>query len=227
MNRVIHPGYGRLGRHYEPPPLKAKLAAAMRWATRRARPVRSVQWERHGGPFDQGELGSCTANAALGCLMTGPFYKPGRDFVEADCVRIYSAATRLDTVPGHFPPSDTGSSGPAALNACQRENLISGFHHVFSFTGVLQALQSGPGITGTNWHEGMDSPSGPDAIVAPTGAVRGGHEYECYGLSVEKSLLFFWNSWGTGYGNGGRFSMTFASYQQLLAERGDFTVPVA
>ncbi len=211
----------RLGRHVEHDARSMAFAAPLH-----AAPIRSVEWERHGGPFDQGDLGSCTANAMLGSLMTGPYYRQGRDFVEADCVELYKDATRLDTVPGHYPPDDTGSSGIAAMKAAKRAGYVSGYHHVFSFHGVLQALQKGPGITGTNWYEGMFTAHGPDAIVEPVGELAGGHEYLCYGADVERGLLLFWNSWGSGWGNGGRFAMTFGDYRKLLGERGDYTVAV-
>ena len=35
-----------------------------------------------------------------------------------------------------------------------------------------------------------------------------------------------WNSWGPGYGLGGRFYMTVDTWAELLADRGDVTIPV-
>ncbi len=211
----------RLGRHVEHDARSHAFAAP-----RYAGPVKTTFWHRKGPAFDQGELGSCTANAMLGLLMTEPFYRQDREFLESDCIELYKSATRLDTVPGHYPPDDTGSSGLAAMKAAKKMGYISGYHHVFSFSGVLQSLQRAPGITGISWYEGMDSPQGDHALVEPTGDVRGGHEIMCSGVDVEHGILFFVNSWGPTWGDHGRFSMSFGSYKRLLAAKGDYTIAV-
>src|SRR5215218_3923484 len=36
--------------------------------------LRAVRYERHVPIFDQGNLGSCTGNAAVGCLATGEYF---------------------------------------------------------------------------------------------------------------------------------------------------------
>ncbi len=82
-------------------------------------PLHAVKHERHVPVFDQGSLGSCTGNAAVGCLATGPFFDTvgpeddarlrGLDQVAA--VEVYEAATTVDPFPGQYPPTDTGSDG--------------------------------------------------------------------------------------------------------------------
>lgn len=208
----------RLGRHVEHDAVSHAFAAPMSVG-----PVRSVTWDRQCPAFDQGDVGSCTGNAMAGLLMTRPFYRTGRELTEADALAIYTLATRLDNVPGEYPTEDTGSSGIAVMKAAKKLGYIKGYHHCFSLQSVLHALQSGPGITGINWYEGMDEPSGWAGVVEPTGAQRGSHEVEVYGVDVEAGLVLMWNSWGS-WGNGGRFCMSFASYQRLLREHGDFTV---
>jgi hypothetical protein len=83
-----------------------------------ATPLQSKHWERRLGILQQGDLGSCTANAATGALGTEPFYSQvghrvlpdGVDLAEAYAVALYSAATKVDPWPGSYPPEDTGSS---------------------------------------------------------------------------------------------------------------------
>jgi len=36
--------------------------------------------------------------------------------------------------------------------------------------------------------------------------------------------VWFWNSWGTVYALGGRFCMSFDTWERLLEEQGDVTV---
>lgn len=186
--------------------------------------IRSVQWRRRCDPFDQGELGSCTGNAMAGLLMTGPFYEDGRDLTEKEAVSIYSDATKIDQFGGTFPPDDTGSSGLAVARVAHKRGLIRGYRHAFSIQAALAALQSGPVITGVPWYAGFDTPEGDQAVVSVSGDVRGGHEFVVDGIDVDAGLVFCTNSWGTEWGNRGRFAMTFATWKELLRQRGDVTV---
>jgi hypothetical protein len=49
-----------------------------------------------------------------------------------------------------------------------------------------------------------------------------------YGIDAEKELVWLWNSWGKTYADGGRFCMSFATWEQLLDHKnqGDVTVPI-
>src|SRR6476659_657963 len=77
-------------------------------------PTELIRWARPGPVFDQGDLGCCTAAAALGLLMTEPFAS-GPTYTLADVHDFYSAETRIDGVCGVYPPDDTGSTGLAAM----------------------------------------------------------------------------------------------------------------
>jgi hypothetical protein len=159
-----------------------------------------------------------------GLLMTGPFYEPGRNLTEADAVSIYSAATRLDNYAGSYPPDDTGSSGLAVMKVARARGLIRGYRHAFSIQAALQALQTGPVITGIAWYEGFDAPEGDAAELRISGSVRGGHEVVIDGIDVENGFVHGTNSWGLFFGNRGRFVMSFATWKELMAQRGDVTV---
>jgi hypothetical protein len=211
----------RLGRHVEHDERSRAFGVVAH-----AKPIRSVQWERHAPIFDQGDVGSCTGNAIAGCCVTGPLFN-GRVLTEDDAVQIYEMATRLDRIPGHFPPEDTGSSGIAAARAAQKMGLVGVYHHAFGLTQALQALQSGPVAIGINWYEGFDDPKGAHAELVVTGQVRGGHEMVLDGLDVENGLVHGCNSWGASWGNNGRFVMTWGTFKRLLAEDGDVVVPRA
>ncbi len=198
MSRLVTipelPGRGRLGRHIEHDPKSRAFEA-----TTRLSPIRSHQWERHVPPFDQGELGSCTGNAMAGCLATGPHYKADRKVDESLAVEIYSHATRLDYIRGHYPPEDTGSSGLAVAKAASRMGLVHAYHHAFSLHGTLAALSLvGPVILGTAWYAAFDEPVGPQAELRIGGEVRGGHEVQLLGVDVEAKTIRGCNSWGDG-----------------------------
>jgi hypothetical protein len=90
----------------------------------------------------------------------------------------------------------------------------------------LLALVLRPVITGINWYTSFDTPA-PDGLVsiAAGATVRGGHEVVADGIDASHRLVWFWNSWGSGFGIGGRFCMSFDTWQQLLEQTGDVTVP--
>lgn len=109
----------RLGRHVEHDPRSRDYAYEATTTT-----LVAVTHKRHGSIFDQGQLGSCTGNAAAGAKNTEPMYHSGSAHIlyETGAVDIYSLATRLDGVTdGYYPPTDTGSSGLAVAKAMKQE----------------------------------------------------------------------------------------------------------
>lgn len=185
----------------------------------------STLHKRYAPIFDQGNLGSCTGNAALGALGTDPLYpsNTGRSFTEQVAVDIYGAATVVDEYAGTYPPEDTGSNGLSVAKVCQARGWISGYQHAFSLTAALTALQSYPILVGSVWLEGMDNPDS-NGLVKATGAVRGGHEYEGVGVDVAAKTVRFANSWGPEFGDNGYFQMSWSDLETLLAQDGDVTV---
>ncbi len=192
--------------------------------------VVSQMWARNIPILDQGNVGSCTGNAEVGALGTDPLYAtlpaghPALD--EAEALRIYSAAETIDG-DGPYPPNDNGSSGLSVAQAAKNAGLISGYVHCLSLNDVLDALQSGPVIIGSNWYTSMDNPDSTGLVaISPGATVRGGHEYLCRGVDVTAQLLHLDNSWGTGFGVNGSFSYSYDTLTRLLSEQGDATVSV-
>lgn len=75
--------------------------------------------------------------------------------------------------------------------------------------------------------EGKPYPQTGMVEVTAAATVRGGHEIVADGIDADKKLVWFWNSWGTQYALGGRFCMAFDTWDRLLQEQGDVTVPVS
>jgi hypothetical protein len=221
----------RLGRHvrHDPRSLRYQVEA------RALGDLKSVRHQRRIPVLDQGDLGSCTGNAAEGVLGMSPFFeaipldamgRPSGDaaYDELQAVDIYSAATQLDDYDGRYPPDDTGSDGLSVAKACLAAGLISGYRHATSLEAALAALAADPVITGINWYDSFDEPDSDGLIViAKRASVRGGHEVELEELDVENRLVWFTNSWSEQWGVGGRACLGWDDFGRLLNEQGDVT----
>jgi hypothetical protein len=193
---------------------------------------KSVRHTRDIPVFDQGNLGSCTGNAGLGCLGADPFYSTLstkiNDWSENAAVQLYSDATQLDSQRENYPPVDTGSDGLSIAKVLQKRGLISGYQHTFSFDSMLAALSIKPVIVGVNWYSSMfNTKDGGLVTIDPGATVEGGHEFVLDEIDMERQLIGATNSWGTGWGLGGRFYLSFDTVKRLLSEQGDVTVFMA
>lgn len=214
-------GPGRLGRHVEHDPESRAFSAG-------TAAIKTVSYKRHGQVFDQGDLGSCTGNAMAGVLMTEPFWIAGRTLTEADAVALYKAATKLDSIPGSYPPEDTGSSGLGVMKAAVKAKYITGYAHTFSLEELLGSLSLRPGVLGINWYTSFDSPkSDGECPLTAAAKIRGGHEVELFGIDTAKKRVWCYNSWGPTWGGkkNGTFYFSWKTLERLLGEKGDATFP--
>jgi hypothetical protein len=212
----------RLGRHVRHDPLSRNFAAPA------ATEIKSVSWRRYGSPFDQGDLGSCTGNAAAACLQMVPFWVKGRKINEATAVSIYSLGTTFDPFDGQYPPEDTGCSGLGVAKALVQMGYIRGYTHAFGLQHLNQALMLAPGILGINWYDSFDKPDSNNVVrISPNAGVRGGHEIASFGQIIKpnqaESLLECWQSWGPKWGKKGKFYIPMPDVDRLLNESGDAT----
>lgn len=209
----------RLGRHVLHDPRSRNFPAS------RALTVKSVTHSATGLPLDQGQIGSCTANALCGALNSAPDDPSGTVHNESDAVNLYEAETKLEGKP--YPPNDPGGTGLMVCKAAHQLGWITSYKHAFGVQHALEALVLRPVITGVNWYTSFDTPDPKTGLVAiAQGAtVRGGHEIVADGIDVDNKLVYLWNSWGPTWGLAGRFCWSFDTWEQLLSSEGDVTVP--
>ncbi|MGW2861961.1 C1 family peptidase [Streptomyces sp. NPDC001205] len=238
------PARGRFGRHVEHDPRSLEYAHGVLPETA----IKSVSWARRAPVLDQGQLGSCTANAGTGLLVTDSAARPGLRSVtistaaarashgiftpgvyapdEDFAVRLYSLATLLDSISGHYPPTDTGSSGLGVAKALKALGLATSYSHAFSLPALTSALQHGPVMIGIVWLESMFDPDGDGRIVVDqSSGVAGGHEVEIAQYDAATGDYWITNSWGSGWGVDGRGYLTTPDLRWLLSQQGDVTVP--
>lgn len=186
-------------------------------------------------PWDQGVVGQCTAEAALGLLMTEPFHNGQWNFngtgANADTLEFYREETRLDDshIPGSYEPNDTGSTGLWSMKVLHNRGIATSYHHIFSWDVLLSVLTDHPVSMGIAWFGSMFYPD-DNGVVSFDSSIDepiGGHQICVVGQDLQREELIFRNSWGPDWGADGYGRLKFAAAKELLkVYRGDITYPV-
>ena len=192
--------------------------------------------------YDQGQLGSCTANAIGAAIefTESPQVMPSRLFIYYNEREIEGAVDRdsgaqiRDGVksvatqgvcpesmwpydPSPYPPNPVlTKKPPAACYTAALKNRIKDYHRVpRSLVQMKACLASNyPFVIGFTVYESFES-----ATVAKTGVMNlpvsgesaiGGHAVLVVGYDDKTSRFLVRNSWGTGWGMKGYFTMPYA-----------------
>ena len=212
----------RLGRHVLHDSRSRRFDLAE--ATGSRLPTQPIRWQRQGPIFDQGDLGCCTACAALGLMMTEPF-SDGTVY-DIDAVHaFYHGETLIDGIEGTYPPDDTGSNGLAAMKVLRKQGKIKAYAHAFSPYTAVAALTRGPIAVGTVWLNSMFEPVNGRIYIDTGSRVAGGHEYVVDGWDPQTQRVHMTNSWGEGWGEGGGATIEWVDFVWLLKQQGDAVQP--
>lgn len=227
-----HPQY-RLGRRINHDPRSRQFALPEPDA---AATFKAVRWHSSLPSFDQGQVGSCTGNAAAGWLCTDDSSRPGPTTLpdgtpidEKLALFIYSAAETIDGN-GTYPPTDDGSSGLSVAKVLKQRGLCGDYSHAFSPGAAYLALQSGPVLFGTVWYQTMFDPKADGTLTcSKSSGVAGAHEILLDELEVDVNgqpvAVWLRNSWSPAWGVAGRARILRKDFEALLAADGDVTVP--
>jgi C1A family cysteine protease len=206
--------------------------------------------------YDQGQIGSCTGNAIAGAIEFDlmreklPDVEPSRLFIYYN-ERVIENTTASDAgaqirdgiksvastgycSEADWPytePFDTQPSSHAYADAAQHKItsyqrivsdlnqmkgcLAAGFPFVFGFT-VYQSFESSEVST-----------SGECAMPQPGESVIGGHAVVAVGYDEADQRFIVRNSWGTGWGLAGYFTMPYAYLAQSSLASDFWTINVA
>jgi len=203
-----------------------------------AQPSRDVstRWTYSLPVLNQWNTNACTGNAMAHFLNTdyaaqARAAKKVSWCTESLALQFYSVATREEGNPAYYyPPHDQGSDGLDVAKAAQSLGWVDRYEHCFTFNQFRAALQTQPVLMGTVWTNSMFKPD-------PTGLVRvgeisdytiaGGHEWLALGINYGTQLITGLSSWGAGWGNKGKFDLSFPEFESLMYTQGDVIVPHA
>lgn len=197
--------------------------------------VTSVRHAQFIGVLDQGNVGSCTGNAACSCAYHEPFYAPGAPAWrytpdETGARSWYHDNTANDPFPGTWEPTDTGSDGLTSSKMAVAAGITSGYQAALDLDSSLQTLMDRPGITGIPWFNSMfDVPSSGLITVDTRSGLAGGHELvvdeivaaDAPGNGTGRLLVGGDNSWGASWGAQGRWYLTADDWWALRQQQGD------
>ena len=196
---------------------------------------------------DQGELGSCTANAIASGLREFLLLKAGKSLVRLSRLFLYYEERLLEgdvsedsgaeirdgmkvlSQMGICPESEDPYNVKKFTNPPTAQEIrdalpyrIGAYHRVFGLIGLKTALAEGlPVVIGIDVYENFESKA-----VAKTGIVPipkgneqclGGHAVCVVGYDDAKNWLIVRNSWGANWGDKGYFYLPY-KYHDLVSD---------
>jgi len=196
---------------------------------------------------NQGSLGSCSG-FGIGGMLTGVAKQLNvyKEWFSPTWIynggRLYGGTLKWDsgafprncyeflrdngTLLEHFRPYvDVLDKTDPTTWVCAREAknypILNYFRITEGIAGICSALADGHLISlGSPWYESW-------LDVPPTGrlpekykSIVGGHATFLYGYNLKKKVVFGQNSWGTSWGNEGRFLMPFSAFDAFKETSG-------
>jgi hypothetical protein len=164
--------------------------------------------------MDQGSEGSCVGFGSTHMLAAAPWMHTFTyDFARG----IYLDAKKIDEWQGE---DYEGTSVRAGMKVLQARGLITEYLWTWDTDTVRDyVLRRGPVTMGTNWYARMMD-TDANGYVYPDGASVGGHCWTVLGYSGGRNAFRAIQSWGSGWGQTGRFWITWEAFKYLLEEDG-------
>lgn len=164
--------------------------------------------------LDQGDTPHCVGFGWAGWVDATPV--PGI-YQNADAHALYYECKVIDGEPR----AETGSTVRSGALAVRARGRLAAFAFARNTAEIDDWVNNhGSVVVGTNWTEDMFHPDA-DGYVRPTGAVAGGHCYLLLDVLDSEDAYLFQNSWGSAWGNSGRFKIKRSDFAGLLDTDGE------
>lgn len=190
------------------------------------------------GVYDQGNLGSCTANAIAGAVVFAELKEgssdttltyPSRLFiyygereiegsVNSDAGAEIRDGLKVVAKSGYpqeklwpYKIGQFAVKPPASVYAeAKKDHILSYYRMTQTLRSMRLALSHGfPFVFGISVYDSFWNNSNGD-IPMPSGSLAGGHAILCTGYDDTTKMFNFRNSWGAGWGNNGSGRIPYA-----------------
>ena len=189
-------------------------------------PTYDIRWKPPTRVLDQGAEGACVGMAHVAFIGAEPVPAPRARVSNAEAIRWYERAQRLDEWPGD---DYSGTSVNAGMKVGRAFGWWDSYRWAFGVDEMRSAIQLGPLIIGIPWRSGMYD-TDPSGLVDASGSEVGGHCLLVHAWVTDfagHGPGFWWrNSWGPGYGVRGDAFVPEETMRSLVAEVGEVAVPI-
>jgi len=193
---------------------------------------KSKIWQ-HGTILDQGKEGACVGFAWTGATIANPMppeQQPAFEEGNSFAISVYKEAQKVDPWPGE---NYSGTSVLAGAKIAKEKGIIDEYRWCFSVEDLKDAvLNVGPVVIGVNWYKNMYG-TDKNGLVSVSGDHVGGHAIMVTGfvndfdIAGNPTPVFEWvNSWGPGYGKGGRGYIKYKDMEKLVGDMAEMCVPI-
>jgi hypothetical protein len=173
--------------------------------------AKPVAWSNKNHVLDQEDHPFCVAFGTLGLLNTDDEMHNDPHFGSAEARDFFATIPNADPLRGAYVRD--------GLKAAKAQGLVAAYALLRTDNEVDEWLSNhGPVLVGTAWTEQMTTPLG-DIVVVDTAESDAGHCYFWHGQDTYYRLGT--NSWGEGWGLGGKFKMRRADDSKLRRAGGE------
>jgi papain like protease len=190
-----------------------------RWLKKQRKPPKPVEGDTTPGwplsiQLDQGQTGHCVGFGWAGWVDALPVEG---NYQNADGHAVYYECKVIDGEP----LAENGSYVRSGALALRNRGRLAAFGFAKTLTEIDEWINTqGPIVVGTSWTDDMFSPDA-NGFVKPTGGAAGGHCYLMLEKRDDEDAYVFQNSWGSGWGQNGRFKMKRSDFDGLLSDFGE------
>ncbi len=172
--------------------------------------------------LDQGREGACVGFGFVQGYNSSPV---PHNYSNAYAQDVYRNATYHDDWPNVDWRNSSGTSVRAGAEEMLKRGLINAYAFSYDVEEVaMWIMNKNPVVIGVDWYEGMyEAVTENRFYITPTGRKTGGHCTLLDGVrwnKDEKDYFRGLNSWGSGWGDHGRFKLSVDDLHKLLQAPG-------